>query len=232
MILKPIENLSFYGAYSVSYLPAAGDQFSTLTNGMIILAPQKFVNKEVGVKWNINPQLLFTAAVYELNRYNVPLPDPSNPGFFILSGSNRIQGFETTLTGYVTPDWQSTLGYAYTDARVISATSATIVAGNRIQLVPLNQFSWWNKYQFTPVWSGALGVVYFSDSFASSDDSVKLPGFVRFDAAVYAKINEMWRAQVNIENIFNKGYWATADGNNNLSPGQPRTVKLTAIARF
>ena len=81
MILKPIENLSFYGAYSVSYLPAAGDQFSTLTNGMIILAPQKFVNKEVGVKWNINPQLLFTAAVYELNRYNVPLPDPSNPGF-------------------------------------------------------------------------------------------------------------------------------------------------------
>ena len=232
VILKPIENLSFYGAYSVSYLPAAGDQFSTLTNGMIILAPQKFVNKEVGVKWNINPQLLFTAAVYELNRYNVPLPDPSNPGFFILSGSNRIQGFETTLTGYVTPDWQSTLGYAYTDARVISATSATIVAGNRIQLVPLNQFSWWNKYQFTPVWSGALGVVYFSDSFASSDDSVKLPGFVRFDAAVYAKINEMWRAQVNIENIFNKGYWATADGNNNLSPGQPRTVKLTAIARF
>ena len=60
----------------------------------------------------------------------------------------------------------------------------------------------------------------------------ELPGFVRFDAAVYAKINEMWRAQVNIENIFNKGYWATADGNNNLSPGQPRTVKLTAIARF
>ena len=49
---------------------------------------------------------------------------------------------------------------------------------------------------------------------------------------VYVKINEIWRAQVNIENIFNKGYWATADGNNNLSPGQPRTVKLTAIARF
>ena len=109
---------------------------------------------------------------------------------------------ETTLTGYVTPEWQSTLGYAYTDARVTSATSTTVVPGNRIQLVPLNQFSWWNKYQFTPVWSGALGVVYFSDSFASSDDSVKLPGFVRFDAAVYAKINEMWRAQANIENIF------------------------------
>jgi catecholate siderophore receptor len=232
VILKPIENLSFYGAYSVSYLPASGDQFSTLSNGTMILAPQKFVNEEIGVKWNTNPKLLFTAAVYNLNRYNVPLPDPNNPGFFLLSGSNRIQGFETTLNGYVTPEWQSTLGYAYTDARVTSATSTTVVPGNRIQLVPLNQFSWWNKYQFTPVWSGALGVIYFSDSFASSDDSVKLPGFVRFDAAVYAKINEMWRAQVNIENILNKGYWATADGNNNLSPGQPRTIRLTAIVKF
>ena len=73
-------------------------------------------------------------------------------------------------------------------------------------------------------------MIYFSDSFASSDDSVYLPGFVRFDAGVYAKINETWKAQLNIENIFNKGYWASADGNNNLSPGQPRTVKLTAIA--
>ena len=63
-----------------------------------------------------------------------------------------------------------------------------IVAGNRIQLVPLNQFSWWNKYQFTPVWSGALAGLSTSPTFRLIDDSVKLPGFVRFDAAVYAKI--------------------------------------------
>jgi catecholate siderophore receptor len=75
-------------------------------------------------------------------------------------------------------------------------------------------------------------VIYFSDSFASSDDTVRLPGFVRVDAAVYAKINENWRAQLNIENIFNKGYWASADGNNNISPGQPRTFRVSAIARF
>jgi catecholate siderophore receptor len=232
VIVKPMENMSVYAAYMVSYLPAPGDQFSALTNGTVILAPQKFENSEVGFKWNINPRLLFSAAAYNLDRFNVPLPDPSNPGFFILSGSNRIRGAETSLTGYITPEWQSTLGYAYTDARVTGATSTTIVPGNRIQLVPLNQFSWWNKYQFTPVWSAALGVVYFSDSFASSDDSVRLPGWVRFDAGIYAKINETWRAQINIENIFNKGYWASADGNNNLSPGQPRTVKLLAIARF
>ena len=33
VIVKPIENLSLYYAYSVSYLPAPGDQFSTLSDG-------------------------------------------------------------------------------------------------------------------------------------------------------------------------------------------------------
>ncbi|MGY4421386.1 outer membrane receptor protein involved in Fe transport [Bradyrhizobium sp. JR6.1] len=122
--------------------------------------------------------------------------------------------------------------YAYTDAKITGATSATVVPGNRVQLVPYNQFAWWNKYQLTPMWAAALGVIYFGDSFASSDDTVRLPGFVRFDAAVYAKIDETWSAQLNVENIFDKGYWASADGNNNISPGQGRTVRLTARARF
>jgi catecholate siderophore receptor len=232
VIVKPIDNLSVYTAWSISYLPASGDQFSTLSPGTLILQPQKFGNTEVGVKWNIEPRLLFTAAAYELIRTNVPIADPSGNGLFFPSGSHKIRGFETALTGYITPAWQSILGYAYTAAKITSDTSPTIVAGNRVQLVPYNQFAWWNKYQIDPYWAVAVGVIYFSDSFASSDDSVRLPGFVRFDAAVYKKINETWRAQLNVENLFNKGYWATADGNNNLSPGQPLTVRLSAIARF
>ena len=232
VILKPIENLSLYGMYSVSYLPASGDQFSALNDGTLILEPQKFENKEVGVKWNINPRLLWTAAVYDLERTNVPIADPSGNGLFLPSGSHRIRGFETALNGYVTADWQSVFGYAYTDARITSNTSLTIVAGNRVQLVPYNQFSWWNKYQITPVWAASVGLIYFSDSFAQSDDLVKLPGFFRVDAGIYAKINEMWRAQLNVENIFDKGYWASADGNSNLSPGNPRTFRLLLTARF
>jgi catecholate siderophore receptor len=231
-ILKPTEQLSIYYAYMVSYLPASGDQFSALTDGTVILAPQKFVDNEVGVKWNALPYLLFTAAVYQLDRFNVPLPDPNRPGFFILSGKNTIRGMESELRGYLTDNWQSWLGYAYTDARVASDTSPTIQTGNRIQLVPFHQFSWWNKYQFTPGWAAALGVIYFSDSFASSDNTVYLPGFFRFDAGIYATIDETWKAQLTVENLFDKGYWATADGNNNISPGQSRTVRFKVTARL
>ena len=232
VILKPVDNLSVYGSYSISYLPASGDQFSTLAPGTVILEPQKFDNKEVGVKYNILPRLQYTAAVYQLDRTNVPLADPNNSGFFLLSGKNQIRGFETALNGFVTDIWQSSIGYAYTDARIASDTSTTVLPGNRVQLVPYNQFSWWNKVQIDPIWSAAVGMIYFSDSYASSDDSVRLPGFVRFDAAVYAKINQNWKLQLNVENVFNKGYWASADGNNNISPGQPRTFRISAIGNF
>jgi catecholate siderophore receptor len=232
IIVKPIGSLSIYTAYSVSYLPASGDQFSTLTPGTVILQPQKFENEEAGLKWNVNPKLLFSSAVYYLNRTNQPIADGNNPGFFFPSGSTLTKGFEASLAGYVTDQWQSSLGYAYTDAKITSATSTTIVPGNRVQLVPYNQFAWWNKYQINPMWAAALGVIYFSDSFASSDDTVRLPGFVRFDAALYLKINETWKAQFNVENIFNRGYWASADGNNNISPGQARTFRVSAMAKF
>jgi catecholate siderophore receptor len=232
VIVKPIDNLSIYTAYSISYLPASGDQFSSLNPGTLILEPQKFENTEVGVKWNINPKLLFSTAIYNLNRTNQPIADGNNPGFFFPSGSTLTRGFEASLAGYVTDAWQSSLAYAYTDAKITSATSATVVAGNRVQLVPYNQFAWWNKYQINPMWGVGVGVIYFGDSFTSSDDTVRLPGFVRFDTAFYLKINETWRAQLNVENIFNKGYWASADGNNNISPGQSRTFRVSARATF
>jgi catecholate siderophore receptor len=239
VILKPVDNLSIYGAYSISYLPSSGDQFSALNVGSALIPPQKFQNTEVGAKWNILPKLQYTAAIYELNRTNVPLA--IGGGLFAISGSNIIRGFETALTGYITPDWQTMLGYAYTDARLGSDTNSstsanppppTFLKGNRVQLVPLNQISLWNKYRFDPMWSAGLGIIYFSDSYAASDDFVRLPGFVRVDAALYVKINETWSGQLNIENIFNTGYWASADGNNNISPGQGRTARLVARAKF
>ena len=123
VIVKPVDNLSIYTAYSISYLPSSGDQFSALNAGSALIPPQKFENTEVGVKWNIFPRLQFTAAIYQLTRTNVPLA--IGGGLFAVSGSNVIKGFETALTGYVTNDWQTTLGYAYTDARIGSDTNSS-----------------------------------------------------------------------------------------------------------
>lgn len=232
LVIKPLPNLAFYGSYSVSYLPSSGDQIGNFTPGLVIAQPERFQNLEVGVKYDVTPTLQLTAAGYNLDRTNQRLPDPNNAGFFILSGKTNTQGFEIGANGYVTDWWQVAGGYAYTDARIESATSATIVAGNKVGLVPFNSVSLWNKFAVTPEFSVGVGYIYQTHTFASSDDSVRLPGYSRFDLGFFYQINESTRAQVNIENVFDRRYIYTADNNNNLTPGAPRTVRAQVIVRF
>jgi catecholate siderophore receptor len=224
----------------VSYLPPSGDQFATLNPGTAISDPEKFVSKEVGAKWDISPRLQASTAVFNLVRSNQRLADPNNPGFFILSGRTVTNGFEANLIGYMTDAWQMVGGYAYTDARIASNTSTTIVAGNRVGLVPYNTFTLWNKYQINDVWAAGLGIIRQTSSYASSDDTVLLPGFTRVDAAIFGRVPVKYlppqikalRWQVNVENIFNTHYYASADGNNNITPGSPRAVRGSLIANF
>lgn len=236
IVFKPMDNLALYGSYSVSYLPSSGDQFSTLSAGTLIAEPEKFENKEVGLKWDINPRLQFTTAIYDLDRTNQRLPDPNNPGFFILSGATQARGLEVALAGYMTDSWQVLGGYAYTDARIVSATSATVVAGNRVGLVPYNTFTLWNKYQFTDWFAAGVGVIHQTEAFAASDNTVLLPGFTRVDAGIYGRYllpdNQVLRWQINMENVFGVRYYATADGNNNITPGSPRAVRGSVTISF
>ena len=68
--------------------------------------------------------------------------------------------------------------------------------------------------------------------FASSDDTVRIPDFTRVEGAIILTLNPTWRAQLNIENLFDQKYYSTADGNNNITPGSPRVFRLQATARF
>jgi catecholate siderophore receptor len=232
VIVKPVETLSLYGSYSVSHLPSAGDQFSALSPGLVIAEPERFENREVGIKWDVTPQLQLTAAAYELDRTNQRLPDPNRAGFFLLSGATSTTGFEIGASGTVTEGWQVAGGYAYTDARILRNISATIVAGNTVGLVPSNTLTVWNKFDITPNWALGVGVINQSHAFASSDNTVRLPGFTRVDAGAFFRLGEHLRAQVNIENLLDRRYIATADGNNNITPGSPRAVRFQMTASF
>jgi len=129
-------------------------------------------------------------------------------------------------------DGQVRAPYALLNAHIASDTSATIRAGNRVGLVPYTTFTLWNKYQMTDMWAVGVGVIRYTDFFASSDDTVKLPEFTRVDAALYSRVTPTFRWQVNVENVLNTRYYATADGNNNITPGSPRAVRVTGIMNF
>lgn len=231
IVVKPIDILSIYGSYSVSYLPSSGDQFSSLTAITQQVRPEKFNNYEVGAKWDLRRALFLTMAVYRLDRTNTRATDANDPTRIVQTGSQRTNGFEIGLNGSITRDWRISGGYAYQDAIITNATTAAR-AGAQVAQVPHHTLSFWNHYQILPKLAAALGVIHRSDMFAAVDNTVILPGYTKVDAAVYYSLTERWRLQANLESLFNRKYYLNADGNNNISPGRPRGLRLGLIARF
>ena len=231
LIYKPVENLALYASYTLSYVPRAGEQLASLTATNAALDPEEFENFEVGAKWDANSRLSFTAAAYQLDRYNQAITDPLNPAALILIDGQQVQGIELGSAGKITDSWSVNAGYAYQDGKTQS-TNGTVLAGSRIQQLPRNTFSLWNRYDFNSTWGVGLGAIYRDEIFAAADNLVTLPSFVRFDAALFYRFNEHLRAQLNVENIFDKEYYSTAHSNNNISPGSPIAVRLGITARF
>jgi catecholate siderophore receptor len=231
VVVKPIAALSFYGSYSVSYLPSSGDQFSSLTAVTDQLKPEKFDNYELGAKWDVRNDLSLTAAVYRLDRTNTRSTDPADPTRIVQTGSQRSNGLELGANGRITPIWSIAGGYAYQDAFVTSATAAAR-EGAQAGQVPHHTFSLWNHVQLRPRIAAAVGVIYRSQMFATIDNSVVLPAYTRIDAAAYYTVTKDLRLQVNIENALDTRYYANADSNTNISPGSPRTARVGISARF
>ena len=237
LIWQPTASQTYYLSYSYAFLPSA-EQLSLASN-TVSLDPETAKNSEIGARWDLNPALALSAAVYRTDRDNVRVADPANPGFFVKTGQLRSEGLEIGLQGDVTRYWQVFGGYSYLDARVQkpfgnTATVAAIVpAGNKLALTPEHTFSLWNKYDFGAGWAAGLGLIYQGSSFAAVDNTVTLPSFTRADAAVYYAFRDgRTRLALNVENLFDRKYFPTVDGNNNISPGSPRAVRLTLLTSF
>ena len=231
VIVKPIEAMSVYVNYGIAYLPSSGDQFSQLTAVTQQVKPEKFTNYELGAKWDIRRNLSFTTAVYRQDRTNTRATDPNDPTRILQTGSQRTNGYEVGLNGFVTSKWSVAGGYAYQDAFISSATVAAS-KGAQVALVPHHTFSFWNNYRVHSRLGLGLGLIHRSDMFAAVDNAVVLPGYTRADAAVFFSITEHWRLQANVQNLFDKTYYLNADGNNNISPGASRGARVALIARF
>ncbi|MEQ1885455.1 MAG: TonB-dependent siderophore receptor [Bryobacteraceae bacterium] len=231
VVIKPSATVSIYGNYSVTFLPSSGDQFASLTTVTQQVKPERFNNYEAGVKWDFARNLALTAAVYRLDRTNTRSTDPNDPTRIIQTGSQRTNGVELGWAGSVTRKWRVAGGYSYQDAFISSATAAATL-GAQVAQVPHHTFSAWNNYQFLRRWSGGIGIIHRSDMFAGVDNAVVLPGYTRVDGALYYSLNEKIRVQVNAENLGGIQYYLNANGNNNISPGSSRAIRVGITTRF
>jgi catecholate siderophore receptor len=231
VVYKPAPSLSLYAGYSVSYLPSSGDQFTSLTPTTETLEPEEFRNRELGAKWELRPDLLLTAALYQLDRTNTTARDPLDPSRLVQTGETRAHGLELEVSGRVTTRWEIRGGYAWQDVEIVSATTAA-QPGRKVALTPEHAFSLWSKFDVTPALGLGLGVIRQGESFAAVDNQVVLPAFTRVDGAAFYRVNDRVRLQLNLENLLDEEYFPTAHSNNNITPGSPRAARVSLTTAF
>jgi len=230
-IYKPTESISLYASYSETFLPRSGDQFLTLNLDTSSTRPQFFENQELGLKWDLNSGLSFTASVFELERESFTSIDPEDPGQVIVIEGSNTTGFEVQLVGDLTEYWSISSGYSYLDGEVERVDGGGS-DGNKTRQTPENMFSIWNNFMVSDKLGIGLGATYQDSFFVREDNSVEVPSYTRIDAAVYYRISDSSRLQLNLENLLDEEYFPDAHSNDNISTGKPLNARITFSTNF
>ncbi|MEM9939518.1 MAG: TonB-dependent receptor [Pseudomonadota bacterium] len=226
LIFKPQENISLYAAYSETFLPRSGEQFASTGS----LDPDEFENAEIGVKWDFQPGLSFTAAYFQNEETRAARDDLTGEDFEVRG--TEIEGFEFQLQGQITEQFFLTAGYSYLEGETDD--------GNEIpRELPENMFSIWGAYQVTDKFGFGLGATYQDESFITDldigDDASThptLPSYTRFDAAAYYDVSDKVRLQLNIENLTDETYFPNSHSTHQATVGAPLNARFTISGRF
>lgn len=197
--------------------------------------PEKGRSWELGVKWEaLERQLAVDAAIYHIVKENVLTRDPIDPTYSIAAGEVRSRGLDINVAGNITPEWRVIGGYAYVDAEVTKDNR--LPTGTRLANIPRNSFSLLNTYEFQDGLAKGLGLgvgVKYVDDRNGQTEAVTytMERYSVVDLLSFYKVNEHVRLNLDVKNLFNKGYDEGAF-NTYAYPGAPRTVQAGVAYTF
>ena len=230
IVYQPIKPLSLYASYSRSFTP----QTSRTVNNELF-KPDRGTQYEVGVKADLlGDKLSANLALFQLTESNVPTVDLNNPDYSIPVGEVNTQGVELFVTGEILPGWNVIASYAYADPRITKDNSSPSPVGKAQTGVPLNQASLWTTYTIPQGnlqgLGGGIGVFYVGDRFIDTANTLKVPSYVRTDAALFYRRGK-FDATLNFENLFDLAYFESGT-NTSVTYGSPFTATLTLGWKF
>jgi catecholate siderophore receptor len=228
VIFQPSRAVSIYASYASTFLPS-GQTLGLATN-TAELTPENAKNYEVGAKLDVvSRRLQLAAAAFRLDRNNVKNVDPTDPTKLVLTGQQRAEGVSLSIAG----DFRRlrvSAAYAHQRARIVKDIAAA-PAGRAVGLVPNDRLSLWATSDVTNRVGLGGGVISQGASRTSFTNQVTLPAYTRTDALVYYRLGRH-RLSLNVENLFDARYYPTANGDNNISPGAPRSLLLSLRTVF
>ena len=147
-------------------------------------------------------QLSLTAAIFQIEKDNTR--SQISTGVFELTGNVRVQGFQATAAGRLTPLWQVFAGYTDLDAEIVKASALDGTQGKVPANTPRDSASFWTTYLFAREWQAGTGVVQ-ARRIASPPTTMPpgSPSYLRWDAMV-AYEQPKYSIQLNIFNLANR----------------------------
>lgn len=232
VIYKPVENDSIYASVTQTYTPQGANLAVSLKKPKgADLDPEEDTNFEIGNKLDLfDGRLSFTAALFQLYLKHVVSEAADGSGKLVNTGEQRNRGIALSTEGAITSKLSVYANYTHLNSE-ITQTTKDAVAGARVGLVPRDSFSLWSRYLLTPNWGVGAGIHGESAKYTSYDNHVVLPGNAVADAMAYYQ-NDHYRLQLNLNNLTNRNYYATASGDNEIMPGTPRGVNLSLSMNF
>ena len=238
VVYKPKQNGSIYFDYGTSYNPSAEalSLSSTTTN----TKPEQNRTFELGSKWDLyNAKLSLRSSIFRTEKTNAREADPNNPLQNILSGNQRVNGFEVETTAHVTSSFLVMASYALLDTRLVKSAANPTAVGARLANVPRNTANLWTTYA-TP-WKLTLGggAQYVGQRTASTtaplDPATHLlkaaPGYLTFSMMAKYPLGEKLSLQMNLNNLTNKFYFDLLHPAH-IVPGAGRAALFALNFRF
>ena len=236
------EQGNLYVNYAISQQPPGGSSFALAAGGTGNSAnrtdfqPQKAKSSEVGTKWQVlDKRLLLNAALFRTDIENEVTAN--DDGTYSQTGKKRVEGYELSATGNITPDWEVIAGYTQQHASVKEGAAVAQDGSSAIAYTPKHAFTLWTQYQATDAISVGAGARYVGSLRRGSDGAVGTPdhteGYWVADAKLGYKVNNNLDLQLNAYNIFDTNYVASINKSGyRYHPGEPRTFLLTANVHF
>lgn len=253
VVFKPAENGSVYFSYSNSRTPSKASVNGTCTALTCDVDPETAVNYELGTKWDlVGQRLALTAAVFRNDReeYKVADFDPVTglPSEQQLDGEARVDGITVGLAGDLTDAWSIFANATFLDSEVLQSVSDNCLAnpgqagctntpanpdpekGLRIVQTPEKSASLWTTYEVAQDWLVGYGVTYQDEFRLAANNYAK--GYTTHRAMVSWQVMDQLALQLNANNLFDKEYFIRVRNNGWATPGDARSVVLSATYQF
>ncbi|KQN08010.1 TonB-dependent receptor [Sphingobium sp. Leaf26] len=231
LVFEPTSSLSFYASYGKGFRPNSGVDVNNNP-----FAPEISKSYEVGAKF-VTPdgKITSTLSLYKMKKSNVLTADLLT-GLSIAVGEAKSQGVEFDVNAKLPAGFELFATYAYTDAGwADDYVSAGVFKNDPLLNIPKHQANILLFKNFAIGDHEAMlgaGVTHLSKRLGQTAADFYLPSYTIAKILGSFNVTEQIKLSADVNNLFDKKYYASSYAALWVQPGTPRSFTVRASFDF